>query len=126
MNKFLHSPFNEDESDKTGPENVFKTRVMHILEMPTQGFESINKLEEDHVDQDQKKKSKDSKTNNSMTLYALGYKSVAQRTLYQKNSRYKEVTMESAKRSIRNTLSLYVRSIKDLDILFNQASLLVL
>ena len=46
MNKFLQSPLNEDEADKTGRESEFKTRSMYTIELPTQGFKSMNKIEE--------------------------------------------------------------------------------
>ena len=38
MHKFIDSPFNEDESDKKEAEHVFKTKIMCIFELPTQGF----------------------------------------------------------------------------------------
>ena len=46
MNKLLHSPLNEDEADKNGRESNFKTRLMYNFELPTQGFESFYKTEE--------------------------------------------------------------------------------
>ena len=55
MNRLYESPLNEDDSEKTGLENDFKTRIMYILEMPTQGFKSLNKIEEDKDEQEKTK-----------------------------------------------------------------------
>ena len=46
MYKFLNSPLNEAEADNSGRESDFKTRTIHIIELPTQGLKLMNKIEE--------------------------------------------------------------------------------
>ena len=93
---------------------------MQIIQLPTQSFAAPTKKEaiEGESAEKKKKNSSQSKEDEMIKYIANSFYSVARRSLYEKNSRTKEVTMNITKESKENTLSTYVGSIQDLKLLF--------